>query len=67
MCNKFETLHANYLDPPEPKIWGYDWKGEEIYVGDEYYDMDGDYVQADDIEEYLKSTYLTTSIRIAGE
>ena len=21
MCNKFETLHANYLDPPEPKVW----------------------------------------------
>ena len=63
----FENLHAHYLDPPEPKVWGYDWNGEEIYVGDEYYDMDGDYVQADDIEEYLKSTYLKTSIRIAGE
>lgn len=63
----FEDLHAHYLDPPEPKVWGYDWQGEEIYVGDEYYDMDGDYVQADDIEEYLKSTYLKTSIRIAGE
>lgn len=54
MCNKFETLHANYLDPPEPKVWGYDWKGEEIYVGDEYYDMNGDYVCEDDIDEYLK-------------
>lgn len=53
MCNKFETLHANYLDPPEPKVWGYDWKG--------------DYVQADNIEDYLKSTYLTTSLKIAGE
>lgn len=63
----FENLHAHYLDPPEPKVWGYDWNGEEIYVGDEYYDMDGDYVQADNIEEYLKSTYLKTSIRIAGE
>lgn len=63
----FENLHAHYLEPPEPKVWGYDWQGEEIYVGDEYYDMDGDYVLVDDIEEYLKSTYLTTSIRIAGE
>lgn len=67
MYDNFETLHANYLDPPEPKVWGYDWQGEEIYVGDEYYDMDGDYVLKSDIEEYLKSTYLTTSIRIAGE
>lgn len=63
----FENLHAHYLDPPEPKVWGYDWQGEEIYVGDEYYDMDGDYVPVDNIEEYLKSTYLKTSIRIAGE
>lgn len=63
----FENLHAQYLDPPEPKVWGYDWQGEEIYVGDEYYDMDGDYVQEGDIEEYLKSIYLKTSIRIAGE
>ena len=67
MCNKFETLHANYLDPPEPKVWGYDWKGEEIYVGDEYYDMGGDYVCEDDIDEYLKEAYLTTSLKIAGE
>ena len=67
MQGVFETLHAHYLDPPEPKVWGYDWQGEEIYVGDEYYDMDGDYVLVDNIEEYLKSTYLTTSIRIAGE
>ena len=67
MCNKFENLHAHYLDPPEPKVWGYDWQGEEIYVGDEYYDMDGDYVQADNIEDYLKSTYLTTSFKITGE
>ncbi|MBF1078307.1 MAG: hypothetical protein HXL41_06730 [Solobacterium sp.] len=63
----FEDLHAHYLDPPEPKVWGYDWQGEEIYVGDEYYDMDGDYVLVENIEEYLKSTYLTTSIRIAGD
>ena len=67
MSNKFETLHANYLDPPEPKVWGYDWRGDEIYVGDSYYEIEGDYVCEDDIDEYLKETYLTTSIRIAGE
>lgn len=67
MCNKFETLHANYLDPPEPKVWGYDWKGEEIYVGDAYYEIEGDYVCEDDIDEYLKEAYLTTSLKIAGE
>lgn len=59
--------HSAYLDPPEPKVWGYDWKGEGIYVGDEYYDMNGDYVCEDDIDEYLKEAYLTTSLKIAGE
>lgn len=67
MDQRIMKQHSAYLDPPEPKVLGYDWKGEEIYVGDEYYDMDGDYVQADNIEEYLKSTHLNTSIRIAGE
>lgn len=67
MCNKFETLHANYLDPPAPKVWGYDWRGDEIYVGDSYYEIEGDYVCEDNIDEYLKETYLTTSVRIAGE
>ena len=67
MSNKFETLHANYLYPPEPKVWGYDWKGEEIYVGDSYYEIEGDYVCEDDIDEYLKEAYLTTSLKIAGE
>ena len=67
MCNKFETLHANYLDPPEPKVCGYDWKGDEIYCGDSYYEIEGDYVCEDDIDEYLKETYLTTSLKIAGE
>ena len=67
MSNKFETLHANYFDPPEPKVWGYDWKGEEIYVGDAYYEIEGDYVCEGDIDEYLKEAYLTTSLKIAGE
>ena len=42
-------------------------KGEEIYVGDSYYEIEGDYVCEDDIDEYLKETYLTTSLKIAGE
>lgn len=67
MSNKFETLHANYLDLPEPKVWGYDWRGQEIYCGDAYYEIEGDYVCEDDIDEYLKEAYLTTSLKIAGE
>ena len=67
MYDNFETLHANYLDPPEPKVWGYDWRGQEIYFGDAYYEIEGDYVGEDDIDEYLKEAYLTTSLKIAGE
>ena len=48
-------------------MWGYDWQGEEIYVGDEYYDMDGDYVPVEKIEEYLKEVHLVDPARIAGE
>lgn len=58
MQGDFETLHTHYLDPPEPKVWGYDWKENEIYTGDRYYDIGKDKVLEEDIEEYLKALYL---------
>jgi len=54
----FGNLHAHYLDPPEPKVWGYDYNGNEIYTLDRYYDIGKDKVQEEDIEEYLKALYL---------
>lgn len=67
MYDSFEALHNRYLEPPEDKVWGYDWRGQEIYYGDAYYEIEGDYVCEDDIDEYLKEAYLTTSLKIAGE
>ena len=67
MYDSFEALHNRYLEPPEDKVWGYDWRGKEIYCGDAYYEIEGDYVCEDDIDEYLKEAYLTTSLKIAGE
>ena len=67
MYDSFEALHNRYLEPPEGKVWGYDWRGQEIYFGDAYYEIEGDYVGEDDIDEYLKEAYLTTSLKIAGE
>lgn len=55
----FENLHARYLDPPEPKVWGDDYKWDEIYMGDRYYEHKGDKVLEEDIEEYLRTVYLT--------
>lgn len=60
----FEQLHNSYLEQGEPKIFGTDWKGHEIYVGDEYYDVDGEFVPVGDIEEYMNEAFIK---RTAGE
>ena len=48
----------------EPQIFAYDWKGDEIYYGDKYYEYDGDYILEDDLEEYAKEVF-GTSLRTA--
>lgn len=60
----FEQLHNRYLEQDEPKIFGTDWKGNEIYEGDEYYDVDGEFVPVEDVEEYMNEAF---SKRVAGE
>ena len=49
----FEQLHNSYLEQDEPKIFGMDWKGHEIYEGDEYYDIMGEFVPIEDLEEFI--------------
>lgn len=57
--NEYETkLHGKYLEQDEPKIFGTDWKGHEIYEGDEYFDIDGEFVPVEDAEEYLNTVYM---------
>lgn len=49
----FEQLHNSYLEQDEPKIFGTDWKEHEIYVGDEYFDIMGEFVPVEDLEEFI--------------
>nr|DAS24273.1 MAG TPA: protein of unknown function (DUF2175) [Caudoviricetes sp.] len=49
----FEQLHNSYLEQDEPKIFGTDWKGHEIYEGDEYFDIMGEFVPVEDLEEFI--------------
>lgn len=60
----FEQLHNSYLEQDEPKVFGTDWKGHEIYVGDEFYKIDGEYVLVDELDEYAQERF---ERRIAGE
>nr|DAS65964.1 MAG TPA: protein of unknown function (DUF2175) [Caudoviricetes sp.]DAT25526.1 MAG TPA: protein of unknown function (DUF2175) [Caudoviricetes sp.] len=60
----FEQLHNSYLEQDEPKIFGVDWKGSEIYEGDEFYEIDGEYVIVDELDEYAHERF---ERRIAGE
>ena len=64
MYTTFEQLHNHYLEQDEPQIFAYDWKGDEIYYGDKYYEYDGDYILEDDLEEYAKELF-GTSLRTA--
>lgn len=53
----FESMHNSYLEQDEPKVFGTDWNGNDIYDGDEYFDIDGELVKVEDAEEYLKTVY----------
>lgn len=53
----FEQLHNSYLEQDEPKNLGVDWKGHEIYEGDEYYDIMGEFVPIEDLEEFIEERF----------
>ena len=57
MDNYFDKLHSQYLDPEEDEIFGEDWNGNNIYFGDEYFDINGYLVLIEDIEEFIRETY----------
>ena len=64
MFTTFEQQHNRYLEQEEPQVFAYDWKGDEIYYGEHYYEYDGDYILEDDLEEYAKELF-GTSLRTA--
>ena len=56
--NDYETkLHNQYLEPEEYEIFGEDWNGNNIYFGDEYFDIDGELVLVEGIEEFVRENY----------
>lgn len=56
--NDYETkLHNQYLEPEEDTIFGEDWNGNNIYFGDEYFDIDGNLVLVDDVDEFVRENY----------
>ena len=57
MDNYFDKLHSKYLEQEEEEIFGEDWNGNNIYYGDEYYDIDGNLVLVDDVDEFVRENY----------
>lgn len=56
--NDYETkLHNQYLEPEEDEIFGEDWNGNNIYFGDEYFDIDGELVLVEDVEDFVRENY----------
>lgn len=56
--NDYETkLHNQYLEPEEDEIFGEDWNGNNIYFGDEYFDIDGELVLVEDVDEFVRENY----------
>ena len=56
--NEYETkLHGQYLEPEEDEIFGEDWNGNNIYFGDEYFDIDGNLVLVDGVDEFVRENY----------
>ena len=60
----FESMHNSYLEQDEPKVFGTDWKGHEIYEGDEYFEIDGEFVLVEELDEYAPEPF---ERRTAGE
>lgn len=53
----FESMHARYLEQEETKIFGTDWQGHEIYDGDEYFDIMGELVLVEELEEFISERF----------
>ena len=59
-----EKMHSHYLEQDEPKVFGTDCQGHEIYEGDEFYEIDGGLVLVDELDDYAQERF---ERRTAGE
>ena len=60
------TILEKYSDIPEEYAIAYDWKGNELFDGDEAFIVDGEYVRDDptEIRDYFIDTFEKISIEI---
>ncbi|MFC0089131.1 MULTISPECIES: hypothetical protein [Weissella] len=43
------------IDPPDDEApWGYDFEGDEIYLGDKIVEIDGEYIPLEKSETWIK-------------
>lgn len=47
----------NHINPPEDKIIGYDWLGNELYGHEVGYIVNGEFISEDDIFEFMEGHY----------
>ena len=50
-------LHAEWLEPDEPMVIAVDFKGEELYWGDEAFKTEDGLVRDEDVYEFMEQKY----------
>ena len=50
-------LHAEWLEPDEPMVIAVDFKGEELYWGDEAFKTEDGLVRDEDVYEFMERKY----------
>lgn len=67
MFKTFTQMNNQRIDPDEPETWGHDYYDDDIYLGDGYYDFDGDLVLEHNVDRYVEEIFMAqASWRIAG-
>ncbi len=47
----------HHLEPPEEKVIGFDWKGNELYGHEFGFMIDGEFVCEDEVLEYIEGQF----------
>lgn len=52
-----ETLRASWLEPDEPSVVAVDYRGNDLYFGDEAFRTEDGLVRDEDIYEFMERKY----------